>query len=472
MKTLTTIAAPLAGGCCALLLSGCANFSPDGGFTAVKEEVKNAIGHDAHWLRDEQSKALATQQVRTLLGQTLTAATAEQIALLNNPVLQAELAELQMQEAALVEAGRIPNPGFSFAKTTGNGGQEVERGLHFNLLAFLTIPIRYGIEEERFESVKLSAARSAIEFATDARMAYFEAVAARQSVDYARQVLEAAGASRELMARMSAVGNSSRLQHAREQLFHAQALAALGAAAEQKAAGAQEALVRALGLWGGQADIKLPEQLPDLPEAPREIKNLEQQAVDQRLDLRQAKHALKSLAANLQMTRSIGFLNVLELGPAQVRERGDAIRDGYEVSLEVPIFDFGEIKSNKAQAQYSQALNRLRGAAIAARSEVRGAYVSYRTAYDLARHYRDEIVPLRKRISDEQLLRYNGMLTGVFDLIADAREQIISVNAYLETLRQFWLADTALRSAMLTGKAPPVNLAAAASASPANGGGH
>ncbi len=181
-------------------------------------------------------------------------------------------------------------------------------------------------------------------------MAYFEAVAARQSVDYARQVLKAAGASRELMARMSAVGNSSRLQHAREQLFHAQALAAL-AAAEQKAAGAQEALVRALGLWGGQADIKLPEQLPDLPEAPREIKNLEQQAVDQRLDLRQAKPALKSLAANLQMTRSIGFINVPELGPAQVRERGEAIRDGYEVSLEVPIFDFGEIKSSKAQAQ-------------------------------------------------------------------------------------------------------------------------
>ncbi|NKC16738.1 MAG: hypothetical protein GKR94_32455 [Gammaproteobacteria bacterium] len=182
-------------------------------------------------------------------------------------------------------------------------------------------------------------------------MAYFEAVAARQSVDYARQVLEAAGASRELMARMSAVGNSSRLQHAREQLFHAQALAALGAAAEQKAAGAQEALVRALGLWGEQVDIKLPEQLPDLPEAPCEIKNLEQQAVDQRLDLRQAKPALKSLAANLQMTRSIGFINVPELGPAQVRERGEAIRDGYEVSLEVPIFDFGEIKSSKAQAQ-------------------------------------------------------------------------------------------------------------------------
>ena len=65
---------------------------------------------------------------------------------------------------------------------------------------------------------------------------------------------------------------------------------------------------------------------------------------------------------------------------------------------------------------------------INARSEVREAYPAYRTAYDLARHYRDEIVPLRKRIAEENLLRYNGMLISVFELLADAREQIASVN--------------------------------------------
>ena len=55
---------------------------------------------------------------------------------------------------------------------------------------------------------------------------------------------------------------------------------------------------------------------------------------------------------------------------------------------------------------------------------MREAYSAYRTAYDLARHYRDEIVPLRKRISEEKLLRYNGMLISVFELLADAREQV------------------------------------------------
>jgi len=36
----------------------------------------------------------------------------------------------------------------------------------------------------------------------------------------------------------------------------------------------------------------------------------------------------------------------------------------------------------------------------------------------------------------------------VFELLADAREQIASVNAYIETLRDFWIADTDLQLAL------------------------
>ncbi|MCK6435251.1 MAG: RND transporter, partial [Aquabacterium sp.] len=87
--------------------------------------------------------------------------------------------------------------------------------------------------------------------------------------------------------------------------------------------------------------------------------------------------------------------------------------------------------------------------AINARSEVREAYGNYRSAYDIARHQRDEIVPLKKRISEEQGLRYNGMIIGVFELLADARSQITSVNAYIESLRDFWLAQSDLDMALI-----------------------
>ena len=89
-----------------------------------------------------------------------------------------------------------------------------------------------------------------------------------------------------------------------------------------------------------------------------------------------------------------------------------------------------------------QSVHRTAQIAVIAQSEVRESYQTYRTAYDLARHYRDEVVPLRKRIAEENVLRYNGMLIGVFELLADAREQVASVNAYLDALRDFWVAQT------------------------------
>ena len=98
-----------------------------------------------------------------------------------------------------------------------------------------------------------------------------------------------------------------------------------------------------------------------------------------------------------------------------------------------------------------QAMHRAAQTAISARSEVRESYSAYRTAYDLAKHYRDEVVPLRKRISEENLLRYNGMLIGVFKLLADSRDQIASVTASVEALRDYWVAETKLQTAMTTG---------------------
>ena len=124
-----------------------------------------------------------------------------------------------------------------------------------------------------------------------------------------------------------------------------------------------------------------------------------------------------------------------------------------------------------AESVYMQALHRAAETAINARSEVREAYSGYRSAYDIARHYRDEIVPLRKRIAEENVLRYNGMLIGVFELLADARAQIASVNAAIEALRDFWIAQADLRHGAdrQAQPAPPPALrqAAAAGAAPA-----
>ena len=104
------------------------------------------------------------------------------------------------------------------------------------------------------------------------------------------------------------------------------------------------------------------------------------------------------MARNLDLTETTRFINVLELGPARVLEgeKSDPYKKGYEIALELPLFDWGTARVAKAEAIYWQALDRAAQTAINARSEVREAYRSYRLTHDIAKHYRDEIVPLQE----------------------------------------------------------------------------
>ena len=167
-----------------------------------------------------------------------------------------------------------------------------------------------------------------------------------------------------------------------------------------------------------------------------------------RLDILMAQKELAGLAASLGLNRATRFVNLLDLSWLHNQGPGGERANGYEIELQIPLFDWGGARVAKAEAMYLQAVQRAAGMAIDARSQVRESYSGYRTAYDIARHYRDEVVPLKKRISDEQLLRYNGMLISVFELLADAREQVASVNASIEAQRDYWIADAALQAAM------------------------
>ncbi len=431
-------------GLSALLLAGCATFSSDGGIDAVSAATMQRTGQT---VQRQSSGDLPTIEatLQQLLSRDLGVDAAVQIALMNNRGLQASLAELGVAEADLVQAGRMRNPGFSFGRMRRGDDIEIDRSIMFDLAGLLTLPIRSGIERQRFEQAKLQAAAEAVQLAANTRRAYFNAVAAQQTAGYMEQVGIAAEAGAELARRMAQVGNWSKLDQAREQVFHADAIAQL-ARARHNATAAREQLTRLMGLWGANTTFKLPDRLPDLPQSPNEMTNMESLAMSQRLDVQMAKRDAEATARALGLSKATRFINVLDAGYTNKSETGNPRANGYEVTLELPIFDWGNARTAKAEALYMQSVHRTADIAIRARSEVREAYSAYRTAHDLAKHYRDEIVPLRKSISDEVLLRYNGMLTGVFELLADARDQINAVNAAIDTQRDYWLAETDLQA--------------------------
>lgn len=429
------------------MLSGCASFSTDGGMADVAALTRERTGQIPQRVSSDSERSRLDKTVRDLLAQPLTADSAVQIALINNPGLQAKLAQLGIAEADLVQAGRVRNPGFSFSRLSGGGTVEIDRSVMFDLVGLLTIPMRSKIESGRFEQAKLQAASDAVTLAGETRRAYFNAVAAQQSQLFMAQAKEAAEAGAELAQGMLKVGNWNKLDAAREQMAYADTLAQ-HARSRQYALATREQLTRMLGLLRTDQAIVLPATLPDLPTIPRELGKLEAQAMQQRLDVQMAKRDAEATASALGLTRATRFINVLDAGYINKSENGSPRSNGYEISLELPIFDWGTAKTGRAEALYMQALHRTADTAVRAQSELRERYAAYRTAYDLSLHFRDEVVPLRKQISEEMLLRYNGMLASVFDLLADARVQINAVNAAITAQRDYWLAETDLQLAI------------------------
>ncbi len=433
------------------LLTACASPSPDGGMADVRALVQGrTLGLDATVAAVESAQT--RQSIAALLAKPVDETAAVRIALLNNPSLQAAMATLGISDADRVQAGSLPNPHFALGRFVEGRTVEIERALRFDVIGLLALPWRAKWAGQQTELAKLQAAQEVVRLAADTRKAWVNAVAAQQTARYMRDVKEATEAGAELARRLARVGNWSRLNQAREQSTLNDATAQL-ARSEQAAFASREQLTRLMGLWGMQTNYRLPERLPDLPKAVREITDVEAQALRERLDVRSAVTEAGYIADSLGMVKASGYIDALSVGFTHntIFDNAAGTRDtrrGVELEVPLPLFDWGGARNTRSQAIYQQSVAKVRDVAVRARSEAREAYHGYRTAYDLARHYRDEVVPLRKFIVDEMLLRYNGMLNSVFDLLADTRASTVAVNASIEAQRDFWIADTDLQTTL------------------------
>jgi outer membrane protein TolC len=438
-----------------LLLSACASFSPDRGMSVTADIAGRDLHKDVAAIGTEEDAATARAKVAHLLKRPLTADSAVQIALLNNRGLQAAYNELGIADAVRVQQSLPPNPSISITRISGAAETEIDRQIVGSILALATLPARTEIATQRFHQAQLFAALETLRVATHARRAFYRAVAAQQLVGLLGQANAAAATTAQLARRLGETGAMNKLDQARELAFHAELTAQL-ARARQRAASEREGLIRSLGLWGGDLNFTLPQTLPALPRRALTLPAVERDAVNRRIDLQIARIELDTLAKSHGLTKATRLVNVLDAGYADKltnnKETGENIRDrGFTVSFEVPIFDFGEARLREAEQTYMQAVNRLAQKAVDARSQARDAYRNYRSSYDIANQYQRDVLPLRKIISDEMMLRYGAMQVDVFALLTEARQKIAANAAAVDGLRDFWLASTDLSAATIGG---------------------
>lgn len=458
----------------ALVLTGCASVNIDEAIRAANQATAEFTAGKLVLSRTQEQQQAREKLAQELLAQPLSADDAVQLALVNSPAVQTLLAQSWADMAKANQSGRIANPMFTFERMRFKNELEIGRLLSLGLLDVLTLPKRHALAKGQVAQAQAQMAANVVDQVTQVRQAWVRAVAAGQILQYTQKIQRSAQASAELARRMQLVGNFNKLQRARQQVFYADSTAQLAAAAHARTA-TREELIRQLGLTDVQAQsLQLPDRLPDLPSQYRASTSVSDAAAQQRLDVQLARGQLDMLG------KSQGLNLLTRLVDVEVGFRHDTVFDnadgskanktGYEIGIRLPIFDWGNAKRDALDAQTLAAANWYDSTVRNAASQLRESYSAYRTAYDVARHYRDEIVPLRSAMAEENMLRYNGMLIGVFELLADTRDQINSVMSAINTYQQFWLADAAL-SASITGK-PTATTMLAPTASGGESAGH
>ncbi len=415
----------------------------------VQSAVQQRIGKRIELRHDAGADEEIAAAVRALLRGTMTADRAVQIALLNNRELQAMFEEIGIARADLTEAGLLKNPVFDASAKFPDrppSATKLDFGIVQDFLDLLMIPLRKKVAARELARTELRVADAVLKLAAEVKTAFYN-LQGKQMLFTRLSVLgDTNAAALELTQRQHEAGNISDLDLANQQSTYSQTrLDAAQVAAEMRTD--REKLNRLLGVWGADTQWKIADELPPIPGKSFATDRLESLAIAQRLDLAAAKTEIAALVQSLGLTKTYRYVGAIEFGVSSERDTDRQRLTGPNLKLELPIFNQGQGRIAKFEAQLRQAERRLEALAIEIRSDVREARDRMLAKEDLAIYSRDELVPDRKRVLDLTLTSYNSMLKGPYDLLLARQNELAAERGYIEALRDYWIARADLERA-------------------------
>jgi cobalt-zinc-cadmium efflux system outer membrane protein len=234
-----------------LVFAGCST-NPKAEFGDVQRTIKERSGHTVMWTRDESGVADVQNQIDALLQTNLTVEAAVQIALVNNPRLQATFEEIGIAKADLVQAGLLRNPRFAGSwrfPDSPPSAANTEYSVTGDILNAILLPLRKKIAARNLGAVKLRVADEVLRLIAEVKGAFYTAQAREQLVTRIRIIVDVNEASAEIAKRRHDAGNISDLEYADEKAIYAQSRVNL-AEAQKELRVDRERLNRLLGLWG------------------------------------------------------------------------------------------------------------------------------------------------------------------------------------------------------------------------------
>ncbi|HEY5559811.1 MAG TPA: TolC family protein [Steroidobacteraceae bacterium] len=422
--------------------SGCAVTPLDRAADAAGERVAARVGSTPEWL-PETGAADAVPEIREPL--TLPAALA--LAFTRNPDIRRQYARLGLAQADLQDAARIANPTLSLAwLSPANGGRDqTTQGISASFADLLLLPARRRLSAADFRRVEFAVGSELVALAHEVETSWYAQVGALQIAAMRDAVAGAAENEAALAQRFHEAGNISRLELDLRQAVAARArIEALRSRSDVAAS-----RVRVAGLLGlrTDADWRTEEQLPAPPDAPQSPGELVQQALAQRLDLAAAREEVAMLEDALDVTGRWRLLGPVDVGYKREHETDDSKIRGPTLNLELPLFNQGQGAVARAEARLLDARAREQALALTVENEVTAGVEQLALARDVTERYRHELLPAAASAVAQQQGRVNFMLVSPFELIRTRRDEYDAWQGYFESVRDYWIARTALRAA-------------------------
>lgn len=420
-----------------LFASACASVPREAGRNDVGQGVSERTGQTVEWAAGPS--ATDDPRVRALLQDELTADKAVAVAMVNNPRLQATLAEFGIARADLLQASVVRNPLFEAEiRFPRDPFRPFELRLAQTLVDLIQLPRRRALGRLAFDAATLRVTSEVVRFAADVRAQHADLLAASQRVAQSRTNLEAAKASVEIAQHQHDAQNITDLDLENEQAQYEQAKVDL-AREEQHLLLAREALLRAMGLRDASIEWRLPQAFPPLPPSEQDQQQLEQLAATRRLDIEIARRDVDMARQQVPLAR-LAALGDITVDGHYLRDAEGAKTVGPGIELPIPIFNTGAPARSRAEAEYLRAQHRLNALLAESSSQLRAARSSVAEARARVEYYRDVIVPRRQRIVELTKLEHNAMIVGVFQLLQAKQSETQARRDFINAQLDYWHA--------------------------------
>lgn len=454
---------------CALLLGACAAL-PDAELQdQLSEEVAARTGQSLVRSGDPSAEAL----IEELLSQPLGRDEALRVALAANRQYQAEFAALGIAAADFHDALALPNPVLDIESMwpRDGGGPAWDFGLTQSVMALLTRPARRAIAESTLQANQQAALERVLDMLRDTEQAWTQAVADAEAAAVLALAAEVTEAGQVAARALYDVGNIPRIELARERNLHEQTRLR-AARAEAQAVASREALVRSLGLWGTQAQIRLPDALPMAELTMQSPEELESEAIVSSLKLARLEASVLAAAREARVVEGTALLPHLEFGVKAERERSGEWKQGASIEFELPVFDQGRSRRARSRAMLETLRHQWWQSAIELRSHSRSAAFQVQAAAEQAVHARQVVLPLAAELLELTVREWNAMNIGPFELLDARRSQLDAALNEVEARRIYWLAQLQIEHLRRGGAADALNPSAELATGPARGRGH